>query len=156
MSESSGPHCMATGDSYRLGSVGRTMVGCTTRIANPDADGNGEIVMGGRHITMGYLNQKAMTEETLDSDGSMHTGDVGRLDKDGFLFITGRLKEILITAGGENVAPVPIEDRIKSELPVVSQAVVLGDKLKFLSVLLTLKVRLETIFICSFIFIFIL
>jgi len=117
------------------------MIGCTTKISNPDADGNGEIVMGGRHVTIGYLHQKAQTEDALDDEGCVHTGDVGRVDKDGFLFITGRLKEILITAGGENVAPVPIEDRIKSEIPAVSQAVVLGDKLKFLSVLLTLKVR---------------
>jgi len=143
MSECSGPHCMATGDSYRLGSVGKTMVGCTTKISSPDTDGNGEIVMGGRHVTMGYLHQKGQTEEAIDEEGCMRTGDVGRLDKDGFLFITGRLKEILITAGGENIAPVPIEDRIKREIPAVSEAVVLGDKLKFVSALLTLRTEVD-------------
>lgn len=131
---------MALDNAFRLGSVGKTMVGCRTKIGNPGADGSGEILMGGRHITMGYLNQPEKTKAAVDAEGWLHTEDIGRVDKDGYLFITGRIKEILITAGGENVAPVPIEDRIKAELPTVSQAVVIGDRLKFLSVLLTLKV----------------
>lgn len=143
MSECSGPHCMATGSAYRIGSVGKTMVGCKTKISNPDKDGNGEILMGGRHVCMGYLNQEDKTRAALDDEGFMHSEDIGRLDADGFLFITGRLKEILITAGGENVAPVPIEDTIKGELPLVSQAVVIGDKLRFLSTLLTLKTEVD-------------
>ena len=147
MSECSGPHCMATDNAFRVGSVGKTMVGCRTKIANPDADGNGEMLLGGRHVTMGYLHQPEKTLAAIDSEGWLHSEDIGRLDKDGYLFITGRLKEILITAGGENVAPVPIEDRIKKELPTVSQAVVIGDKQKFLSVLLTVKVRRKTMFI---------
>jgi len=73
----------------------------------------------------------------------LHSEDIGRIDSDGFLYITGRLKEILITAGGENVAPVPIEDNLKTALPLVSQAVLLGDRLKFLSVLLTLKTDVD-------------
>ena len=97
--------------------------------------------MSGRHVSMGYLFQPEKTAATIDSEGWLHSEDVGHIDKDGFVFITGRLKELLITAGGENVAPVPIEDRIKHELPIISQALVLGDRLKFLSVLLTLKVR---------------
>jgi len=143
MSECSGPHCMATGEHFRLGSVGKTMVGCRTKIGNPDADGCGEVLMGGRHVTMGYLHQPEKTKGALDEEGWLHSEDIGRIDKDGYVFLTGRIKELLITAGGENVAPVPIEDKIKSELPAISQAVVLGDRLKFLSVLLTLKTEVD-------------
>jgi len=143
MSECSGPHAMATPQAFRLGSVGRTMEGCVTKIATPDKDGNGEILMGGRHVFMGYLNQESKTKAALDEEGWLHSEDIGRVDSDGFLFITGRLKELLITAGGENVAPVPLEDTIKGELPIVSQCVVLGDKLRFLSTLLTFKTEID-------------
>lgn len=141
MSECSGPHAMATNSAFRLGSVGKTMVGCTTKISQPDKDGNGEILMGGRHVCMGYLNQEAKTKAAIDDEGWLHSEDIGRVDADGFLFITGRLKDLIITAGGENVPPVPIEDAIKTELQqLVSQCVVVGDKVKFLSTLLTFKV----------------
>lgn len=142
MSECSGPHTMATDFSFRVGSVGKTMTGCVTKIDKPNSEGNGEICMMGRHLTIGYLAQPEKTKGAIDEEGWLHSEDIGKVDQDGYLFITGRIKELLITAGGENVAPVPIEDNIKSELPLVSQAVVLGDKLKFLSVLLTFKVKL--------------
>ena len=83
------------------------------------------------------------TAEALDAQGWLRSGDVGRLDADGFLFITGRIKELLITAGGENVAPVPIEDRVKECVPAVANAMLIGDKRKFLSILLTLKSELD-------------
>ncbi|CAG7784884.1 unnamed protein product [Allacma fusca] len=143
MSECSGPHCMAIDSAFRIGSCGKTLPGCVTQIRSPDADGNGEILMGGRHVSMGYLHQLEKTRAAIDSDGWLHSEDIGHVDSDGYLFITGRLKELLITAGGENVAPVPIEDNIKHELPFVSQAVVLGDRLKFLSILLTLKTEVD-------------
>lgn len=143
MSECSGPHCMAIETAFRLGSCGKTLPGCMTHIRDPDADGNGEILMGGRHVGMGYLHQPEKTVAAIDAEGWLHSEDIGHVDKDNYLFITGRLKELLITAGGENIAPVPIEDKIKHELPIVSQAVVLGDRLKFLSVLLTLKTEVD-------------
>ena len=90
---------------------------------------------------MGYLNNEEKTAETFDADGWLRTGDIGKIDSDGFLFITGRIKELVITAGGENIAPVPIEDRIKLELnKIVSNCILVGDKRKYLVILICLKV----------------
>jgi len=99
--------------------------------------------MRGRFVFMGYLENEAKTKEAIDDEGWLHSGDVGRFDENGFLYITGRIKELIITAGGENIAPVPIEERIKAELPFVSNTMVIGDKKKFLSVLLTPKVVID-------------
>ena len=92
---------------------------------------------------MGYLQRPDKTEEEIDSEGWMHSGDKAMVDSDGYVYITGRIKELLITAGGENVAPVPIEDNIKEELPIIANAVLIGDKKKFLSVFLTLKTEVD-------------
>ena len=86
------------------------MDGCDLMIANPDEHGEGEICMRGRNIMSGYLKNEQATKDTIDALGYLHSGDKGKIDKDGFLSITGRIKELIITAGGENVAPVPIED----------------------------------------------
>ncbi len=139
MSESSGPHTINTPDSVTMFSVGRPFPGAFHKLDNQDAKGNGEICMWGRHVFMGYMKQEDATRETIDGEGYMRTGDLGRVDENGFLYITGRIKELLITAGGENVAPVPIEDAIKAELPIVSNVMVIGDKRKYLAALLTLK-----------------
>ncbi|XP_046633356.1 long-chain-fatty-acid--CoA ligase ACSBG2-like [Daphnia pulicaria] len=144
MSESTGPHSINNiTKGYQLNSAGKSVPGCLTKIANPDKDGNGEILMGGRHVFMGYLNDPGNTSSVVDADGYLSTGDVGHTDKFGFVYITGRIKEILITAGGENVAPVLIEDNIKAELPIVSHAMVVGDRRKFLSILLTLRTEVD-------------
>ena len=90
---------------------------------------------------MGYLNNEEKTAETFDSEGWLRTGDIGKIDSDGFLYITGRIKELIITAGGENIPPVPIEDRIKLELgKVISNCILIGDKRKYLVILVCLKV----------------
>jgi long-chain-fatty-acid--CoA ligase ACSBG len=128
---------------HRTGSTGKAMGGVELKIDNPDEEGNGEICMRGRHVMMGYLFNEEKTKETIDSEGWLHTGDIGRVDDDGFLYITGRIKELIITAGGENVAPVPIEDRMKQECPIVANAMVIGDKKKFLSMLVTLKSEVD-------------
>ncbi|XP_030594325.1 long-chain-fatty-acid--CoA ligase ACSBG2-like isoform X2 [Archocentrus centrarchus] len=138
MSESSGPHTVSI-DEYRITSCGKEMQGCKTKLVNTDEDGNGEICFWGRNVFMGYLNMPDKTAEALDEDGWLHTGDLGRHDEQGFLYITGRIKELIITAGGENIPPVPIEDAVKSEVPIISNAMLIGDKRKFLSMLLTLK-----------------
>ncbi|XP_041494612.1 long-chain-fatty-acid--CoA ligase ACSBG1 isoform X1 [Microtus oregoni] len=143
LSESTGPHFMSSPYNYRLYSSGKLIPGCRVKLVNQDADGIGEICLWGRTIFMGYLNMEDKTCEAIDSEGWFHTGDMGRLDSDGFLYITGRLKELIITAGGENVPPVPIEEAVKTELPIISSAMLIGDQRKFLSMLLTLKCTLD-------------
>ncbi|KAM5193091.1 long-chain-fatty-acid--CoA ligase ACSBG2 isoform 2-T2 [Mantella aurantiaca] len=139
MSESSGPHTISLPDAFRITSCGKVISGCRTKIYQPDSDGSGEILFWGRHVFMGYLNMEEKTKESLNEEGWLHSGDLGKHDDKGFLFITGRIKELIITAGGENIPPVPIEDAIKEQIPIISNAMVIGDKKKFLAMLLTLK-----------------
>ncbi|XP_030353889.1 long-chain-fatty-acid--CoA ligase ACSBG1 isoform X3 [Strigops habroptila] len=143
MSETSGPHCLSGPTNYRQHSCGKPAPGCRVKLVDKDAEGNGEICFWGRTVFMGYLNMEDKTKEAFDEDGWLHSGDLGKLDKDGFLYVTGRIKDLIITAGGENVPPIPIEDAVKKELPIVSNAMVIGDKKKFLSMLLTLKSVLD-------------
>ncbi|XP_040010736.1 long-chain-fatty-acid--CoA ligase ACSBG2-like isoform X4 [Xiphias gladius] len=139
MSESSGPHTISVNSNYQISSCGKVMPGCKTMLQNPDKDGNGEICFWGRNVFMGYLSMPDKTAEALDQDGWLHSGDLGRNDQHEFLYITGRIKELIITAGGENIPPVPLEDALKAEVPLISNAMLIGDRLKFLSMLLTLK-----------------
>ncbi|XP_040894805.1 long-chain-fatty-acid--CoA ligase ACSBG1 [Toxotes jaculatrix] len=139
MSESTGPHFMSGPEVYKLTSCGKVVPGCRYKMASVDSEGTGEICFWGRNIFMGFLNMEDKTREALDEDGWLHSGDLGKIDEEGFLYITGRIKELIITAGGENVPPVPIEEAVKRELPIISNAMLIGDKRKFLSMLLTLK-----------------
>ncbi|XP_017563838.1 long-chain-fatty-acid--CoA ligase ACSBG1 isoform X1 [Pygocentrus nattereri] len=139
MSESTGPHFMSGPETYKLSSCGKVLPGCRHKLANTDADGCGEICLWGRNVFMGYVNMEDKTVEAFDEDGWLRSGDLGKADEEGFLYITGRIKELIITAGGENVPPIPIEDAVKRELPIISNAMLIGDKRKFLSMLLTLK-----------------
>lgn len=145
MSETSGLISMSMPSRYRTRSCGFVMPGTELKLVPKEGyePGNGEICSRGRQVFNGYMYDEAKTAETFDEEGFIKTGDVGKMDEDGFLYITGRIKELLITAGGENVAPVPIEDAVKSLLPFVSNAVAIGDKKKFLSILLTLKVEVD-------------
>ncbi|XP_078533829.1 long-chain-fatty-acid--CoA ligase ACSBG2-like [Lissotriton helveticus] len=143
MSESAGPHTVAVPSAFRIMSTGKEIPGCRTQICRPEEDGTGEVCFWGRHVFMGYLNMEEKTKEALDEEGWLHTGDLGKLDQDGYLFITGRIKDLIFTAGGENIPPIPIEDAIKEELPIISSAMLIGDKMKFLSMLLTLKCKVD-------------
>lgn len=116
-------------DSYRLGSVGQAIHEVEIRIAD-----DGEILTRGPHVMKGYWKNDAATKETIVDDW-LHTGDVGRLDDDGFLTITDRKKDLIITSGGKNVAPSIIERALISD-PFIDQAVVYGDGLKFISALI--------------------
>lgn len=141
MSESTGPHSMNHPEvGYtKMGSVGQTMPGVETKIDRPDAKGEGEICMRGRHIFMGYMKNEDATKKDIDSEGWLHTGDIGRMDEKGFINITGRIKELIITAGGENIPPVLIEETLKAKAPAISNAMLIGDKRKFLTCLVSLK-----------------
>lgn len=139
MSEASGGHTLSTLEAFGFDTIGITLPGAKTKLHNVDGDQQGEICMYGRNIFMGYLGEPEKTKEALDDEGWLHSGDIGKIDEKGFLYITGRLKELLITAGGENIPPVPIEQMVKMELPHISNAFLVGDKKKFLAILLTLK-----------------
>jgi long-chain acyl-CoA synthetase len=118
--------------SLKIGSVGRPLPGTGVRI-EPD----GEILLKGPHIFAGYWNNEAATAQEMTSDGWFRTGDIGEIDGDGFLRITGRKKEIIVTAGGKNVAPAVLEDRLRAN-PVISQCVVVGDNKPYIGALITL------------------
>jgi long-chain-fatty-acid--CoA ligase ACSBG len=140
MSESTGPHIVGTSKSNRMCSVGPIAQFNRSKLINKDAEEAGELCVYGRHVYMGYLNDEAKTRETFDSEGWLKTGDIAKIT-DNYMFITGRLKEIIITAGGENIPPVPIENNLKAELPnLVSNSILIGDKRKYLVILITLKV----------------
>lgn len=143
MSESTGPHTVSVPEAFKLTSCGKELPGCKTKLHNQDEEGNGEICFWGRHVFMGYLNMPDKTEEALDAEGWLHSGDLGKHDEKGFLFITGRIKELIITAGGENIPPVPIEDAVKEAVPLISNAMLIGDKRKFLAMLLTIKCQVN-------------
>lgn len=139
MTEVTGPHCINTLPRRRLGSCGPVCPSLKVMIKDKGENGDGELLLGGRNVMMGYLNREDKTIDDLDDDGWIHSGDIGSVDEQGFVYITGRIKELLITAGGENIAPVPIEDVIKEHLPAMSNAILIGDKRKFLTCFLTFK-----------------
>ncbi|KAI4825842.1 hypothetical protein KUCAC02_021507 [Chaenocephalus aceratus] len=129
---------------YKLPSCGKVVPGCRYKMVDIDSEGTGEICFWGRNIFMGFLNMEDQTREALDEDGWLHSGDLGKIDEEGFLYITGRIKELIITAGGENIPPLSIEEKVKKELPIISNAMLIGDKRKFLTMLLTLKCCSDT------------
>eukprot|EP00163_Fabomonas_tropica_P005035 TRINITY_DN1448_c0_g1_i1.p1 TRINITY_DN1448_c0_g1~~TRINITY_DN1448_c0_g1_i1.p1 ORF type:complete len:643 (+),score=268.24 TRINITY_DN1448_c0_g1_i1:47-1975(+) len=140
MSESSGPHTINLPNKNKIGTVGLTMAGVETMLADQDKDGNGEICMKGRHRFSGYMKNEEATKSTIDDQGYLHSGDVGKMDSDGYLSITGRIKELIITAGGENVAPVVLENNMMAEFgDIIANVMTIGDKRKFLSCLVSLR-----------------
>ncbi|RSS83436.1 long-chain fatty acid--CoA ligase [Streptomyces sp. WAC06614] len=127
--------CAATAfnpwDRQKIGTVGQPLPGSVVRIAD-----DGEVLLHGEHVFQGYWQNETATAEAL-SDGWFHTGDVGTLDEDGYLAITGRKKELIVTAGGKNVAPAVIEDRIRAHA-LVAECMVVGDGRPFVAALVTL------------------
>ncbi|EFN72902.1 Long-chain-fatty-acid--CoA ligase ACSBG2 [Camponotus floridanus] len=144
MSECGGGHTLSNYTEYRLDGVGTTLSGAYTKLDNIDEYGEGEVCMSGRHIFMGYLNAPEKTAEAKDKNGWLHSGDLGKIDSNGILSITGRIKELIITSGGENISPLNIEQAILSELPALSNAMLVGDKRKYLTVLVTLKSNMNS------------
>ncbi len=131
-SEDTGPTAYNLPGRTKIGTVGPPLPGLQCKLAD-----DGEILVKGRNVFLGYYKEPEATAEVL-KDGWLHSGDLGAFDRDGFLTITGRKKEIIITAGGKNVAPKNIEAALKQS-PVVGEAVVIGDRRKYLTALITLS-----------------
>jgi long-chain acyl-CoA synthetase len=118
-------------DAYKFGTVGQPMNGVELRIAD-----DGEILIRSNTVFAGYYHDEEATRATLDDEGFVHTGDVGHVDEDGFLVITDRKKDIIVTAGGKNIAPQNLENDLKAHR-VVSQAIVVGDRKPYIAALIT-------------------
>jgi len=130
--EAAGFVTLNTIDEFRFGSVGKTVPGIELKIAD-----DGEILIKGDLVFSGYRNQPELTAETITEDGWLNTGDLGRFDEDGYLYITGRKKEIIITSGGKNITPSNIENLLKNH-PLIDQVMAHGDKRKYLTALIGL------------------
>jgi long-chain acyl-CoA synthetase len=131
LTETSPTLTVNSASAWKPGTVGRPVAGTTIRIAD-----DGEILAKGPQVFQGYWKADAATAETFDADGWFRTGDLGSLDPDGYLRITGRKKELIVTSAGKNVAPAPLEDRLRAH-PLVSQAVVVGDQRPFVAAMLS-------------------
>lgn len=132
LTETSAPTTVNRSNNIHVGSVGPAYPGCYVKIAD-----DGEILVKGDHVFRGYHNNPEATQAAFTEDGWFRTGDIGQLDDDDFLWITGRKKELIVTAGGKNVAPAALEDRLRSH-PIISQVVVVGDQKPFVAALVTL------------------
>ncbi len=131
MTETSTAATISKPDDFKVGTIGKPFPGCEVRIAD-----DGEILVKGPNVFQGYHKNEEATRETI-VDGWLHTGDIGEIDSDGFIKITGRKKDIIITAGGKNITPANLEAEIKQQ-PLVSQCVVVGDRRPYLVALVTL------------------
>jgi long-chain acyl-CoA synthetase len=131
MTETSTAATVSRPDDFKVGTIGKPFPGCEIKIAE-----DGEILVKGPNVFQGYYKNEEATRETI-VDGWLHTGDIGEIDPDGFIKITGRKKDIIITAGGKNITPANLENEIKQH-PLVSQCVVVGDRKPYLVALVTL------------------
>jgi len=132
MSELTGPATISLPQAYRTGRSGRPIPGSEMKLAE-----DGELLVRGPHVFKGYFKNEAATREVVDPEGWLHTGDVAEIDGEGFVRITDRKKELLITAGGKNIAPQFLEGKLK-QIPAISQAVAIGDRRPYVVALLAL------------------
>tara|TARA_B110000116_G_scaffold25948_1_gene19872 strand:+ start:1891 stop:3672 length:1782 start_codon:yes stop_codon:yes gene_type:complete len=137
MTETSAGATIGHKGANKFGSVGKTFAG-EIRIENPNEKGDGEIQFRGRHVMKGYYNNPESTAETMDGEW-LKSGDLGRVDSDGFVYVTGRIKEIYVSSAGKNIAPLVIEETMKS-IPLVSQCMLVGDNKNYCTALFTLDV----------------
>jgi long-chain acyl-CoA synthetase len=132
LTETNSATCVNRPDDIRIGTIGRPLPGWSMAIAD-----DGEILIKGGGVFKGYWNNETATAEVFDQDGWFHSGDVGEMSDDGYFRITGRKKELIVTAGGKNVAPAVLEDRLRAH-PLVSQCMVIGDAQPFIAALITI------------------
>ena len=132
LTETAGATTVNRPDLLKIGTVGRPFPGAAVRIAD-----DGEVLLAGPQIFDGYWNNPQASAEVLEAEGWFHSGDLGALDEDGYLTITGRKKELLVTAGGKNVAPAVLEDRLRAHW-IVSQCMVVGDARPYIAALVTI------------------
>ena len=142
LTETTAPAMIGRPDSLKIGKVGRVLPGTGIKIAD-----DGEIWLRGNNILRGYWRNPTATAAAMEGEW-FKTGDIGELDEDGFLSITGRKKELLVTAGGKNVAPAPLEDPIRA-VPIVGQAVVVGDKRPFVAAIISLDPEMLPIWLAN-------
>jgi long-chain acyl-CoA synthetase len=142
LTETTAPAMIGRPDSLKIGKVGRVLPGTGIKIAE-----DGEIWLRGNNILRGYWRNPTATAAAMEGEW-FKTGDIGELDEDGFLSITGRKKELLVTAGGKNVAPAPLEDPIRA-VPIVGQAVVIGDKRPFVAAIISLDPEMLPIWLAN-------
>ncbi len=138
LTETTAALCVNTPHDQRVGTVGRPMPGTEVRVAD-----DGELSFRGPQVFTGYWNNDEATAEALDADGWFSTGDLGEVDADGYVRITGRRKEVIVTAGGKNVAPAVLEERVRAN-PYVSQCLVVGDGKPFIAALITIDTEAWT------------
>ncbi|KJE92043.1 long-chain-fatty-acid-CoA ligase ACSBG2 [Capsaspora owczarzaki ATCC 30864] len=142
MSETTAIITLPEPSTFRSGTCGKLLQGLDVLIDRPDREGNGEILVRGRNLMMGFMNNPDATAAEFTREGFFKTGDIGRFDGEQNLLLTGRIKEIIITANGENVPPLMVEGALKHQIPIISNAMVIGDNRKFLTCLMTLKCEL--------------
>jgi len=142
LTETTAPASIGRPESIRIGKVGRLLPGVGIKI-----DTDGEVLLRGSNVMRGYWQNPAATAEAIQ-DGWFHTGDIGAIDEDGFISITGRKKELIVTAGGKNVAPAPMEDPLRAD-PLIGQAVVIGDNRPFVSAIISLDAEMLPLWLAS-------
>ncbi len=142
LTETTAPATIGRPSNVKIGKVGYALPGTSVRIAH-----DGEVLLGGYNLLRGYWRNPEATAEAIQ-DGWFRTGDIGELDADGFLAITGRKKELLVTAGGKNVAPAPMEDPLRAN-PLIGQAVVIGDQRPFIAALISLDSEMLPIWLSN-------
>jgi long-chain acyl-CoA synthetase len=142
LTETSAPAMIGRATDAKIGKVGRVLPGCAVKIAD-----DGEILLKGSNVLRGYWKNPEATKATMDGDW-FKTGDIGELDDEGFITITGRKKELIVTAGGKNVAPTALEDPLRAS-PIIGQAVVIGDQRPFVAALLSLDPEMMPVWLAN-------
>jgi long-chain acyl-CoA synthetase len=142
LTETSAPAMIGRPSDAKIGKVGRVLPGCAVKIAD-----DGEILLKGSNVLRGYWRNPEATQAAIQ-DGWFRTGDIGELDEEGFISITGRKKELIVTAGGKNVAPTALEDPLRAS-PIIAQAVVIGDQRPFVAALLSLDPEMMPVWLAN-------